>query len=485
MEPDETITVASYKSIHFGIDLIEAALNQLHFLKTVDKRRGLFQVPVLRRALRRYEKYWLDLAAENNDKVLIAPLDIEWIWHCHMLSPICYEKDCKNLVGKTINHVLVKDKDRQRQLEVSRKLWESKYPELPFEVSIEHTEDETPEEEREDTELWESKLSYDVIAAAIRQAVFNYQVSLPHFFDKQFLRQAVKRYKKMLYLKIQHPGVFFVPCYDNDLIWHSHQLHPLIYKKDTERVLGKMFNHDDSVNDRTSGSRLLRAEAKTRQLWQETYNESFSRNGAMYRGDPPMGQLHRLRKTDVKSFSTKKTNIKLDNIHIDNLPEIIKSYKLKVQYVSNDKEGPVILNFKGPPNSWDKKKGMDFEFDTKDYNYLKFKLIHQPKRMCFSATIETAEAKFHVLPLAESSNGCTTELTETLLLNEEKNIKLNFNGSIKVYDKPGPCYLFLKNGSFDRRYCIMPENIRQMWGPIPLPKLPAGQDNHCVVASHK
>jgi hypothetical protein len=23
----------------------------------------------------------------------------------------------------------------------------------------------------------------------------------------------------MLYLKVQYPGIFFVPCYDNDLIW--------------------------------------------------------------------------------------------------------------------------------------------------------------------------------------------------------------------------------------------------------------------------
>lgn len=485
MDSEETITVASYKSIHFGVDIIEGALNHLQFLKNINKHRSLFHAPLLRRALRRYEQFWLELAAEHNEKVLTAPLDIEWIWHCHMLSPICYEKDCKNLVGKTVNHVIVKDKERQKHLETSKKLWESKYPDTPFEINIDQNEDESPEEERDSVEMWESKLTYDVVSAAIRQSAFNYQVSLPHYHDKNFLRQAVKRYKKLLFLKVQHPGLFFVPCYDNDLIWHTHQLHPLVYKKDTERILGKMFNHDDSVNDRSSGSRLLRAESKTKQFWQETYNESFSRNGAMYRGDPPMGQLHRLSSSDVMSFSTKRAKVKLDNIQIENLPEIIKSYKLKVQYVSNDKEGPVILNFKGLPSHWDKKKGIEFEFDTKDYNYLKFKLIHQPKRMCFSATIETAEAKFHVLPLAESNTGCDTELSETLVLNEEKNITLNFNGNIHVYDKPGPCFLFLKNGNFDRKYCIMPENIRQLWGPIPLPRLPAGQDNNCVVASHK
>jgi hypothetical protein len=62
----------------------------------------------------------------------------------------------------------------------------------------------------------------------------------------------------------------------------------------------------------------------------------------MYRGDPPTGQLHKLSHSDVTSFSTKKANIKLDTIQIDNLPEVIKSFKLKVQYVSNDNSCPVL-----------------------------------------------------------------------------------------------------------------------------------------------
>jgi hypothetical protein len=50
-----------------------------------------------------------------------------------MLSPVCYEKDCKDLIGKTANHVILKDKDRQKHLDISRKLWEAKYPNEPFE----------------------------------------------------------------------------------------------------------------------------------------------------------------------------------------------------------------------------------------------------------------------------------------------------------------------------------------------------------------
>ena len=60
--------------------------------------------------------------------------------------------------------------------------------------------------------------------------------------------------------------MFIVPCYDIDLMWHTHQLFPLKYKEDMERILGKIFNHDDSVNDRSEGSRLNNADRLTRQV---------------------------------------------------------------------------------------------------------------------------------------------------------------------------------------------------------------------------
>ena len=54
-------------------------------------------------------------------------------------------------------------------------------------------------------------------------------------------------------------------------------------------LLGKMMNHDDSVNDRAEGSRLSNAATSTRQLWARAYGEGapWSVDGAMYRGPPP------------------------------------------------------------------------------------------------------------------------------------------------------------------------------------------------------
>jgi hypothetical protein len=38
-----------------------------------------------------------------------------------------------------------------------------------------------------------SKLAYDIAAAASRQSVFYYQVSLPHYRDPVFISAAIKR----------------------------------------------------------------------------------------------------------------------------------------------------------------------------------------------------------------------------------------------------------------------------------------------------
>ena len=60
------------------------------------------------------------------------------------------------------------------------------------------------------------------------------QVSLPHYRDAWFLKSAILRYRKYLFLKQSNPDLFLVPCYDFDLVWHSHQLHPHLYKVRTD-----------------------------------------------------------------------------------------------------------------------------------------------------------------------------------------------------------------------------------------------------------
>merc|ERR1719391_1583789 len=76
-----------------------------------------------------------------------------------------------------------------------------------------------------------------------------------------------------------------------DIVWHTHQVNPQIYMEDMARILGRPLNHDDSVNDRSPGSKLTTTSAVTVDLWRETFGESFAQPGAMYRGQPPRGKL--------------------------------------------------------------------------------------------------------------------------------------------------------------------------------------------------
>ena len=270
----------------FGIDLIKAARNELSFLKQVDEYPNLNTGPVLKNAIRRYKALWLPLASkeqpdngvERDNSFLAAPLDIAWVWHVHMLAPIHYEQDCLTIVSKLVDHTTLSNDQREDGLRKAKRIWNKLYPMEPFEVDLSQFPAEITE--------YKSKIQYNLEHACYRQSKFYYQVSLPHYNDDKFLRKAVERYGYHLQLTKQHPEVFMVPCYDVDLIWHAHQLHPINYKKATTELLGKTLHHDDEATDRNPGSKLYDSEMKTRAVW-EAAGLRFSKPGTLYRGDPP------------------------------------------------------------------------------------------------------------------------------------------------------------------------------------------------------
>lgn len=80
---------------------------------------------------------------------------------------------------------------------------------------------------------------------------------------------------------------FCVPTYDIDLIWHTHQLHPISYCKDLSRAVGKILEHDDMDSDRTKGKKLDTGFSGTTKQWEETFGTRYWKAGAMYRGGMP------------------------------------------------------------------------------------------------------------------------------------------------------------------------------------------------------
>ena len=262
-----------------GIDLIQAAKDELEFLKLVDEFPNLCKGPVVKNAIRRYELYWLPFAAGSGTvSFQAAPLDIAWVWHAHMLAPYHYEQDCLNIIFTVLDHSPLNSTQRNMALQLTKDRWYEVYPEEPFEVDL-----------TKPTTLltdYQSRIQYNLEEACYRQFKFYYQVSLPHFSDDLFLKSAVERYEHHLQLKRLHPDVLMVSCYDFELIWRAHQLHPLNYKHTITELLGKPLHHDDTTTGRTLGAKFYDSEMNTRAVW-DAAGLRFAKAGAMYRGDPP------------------------------------------------------------------------------------------------------------------------------------------------------------------------------------------------------
>ena len=85
------------------------------------------------------------LAHSSVTEEIAAPLDIAWVWHVHMLSPVSYEKDCNEVVSTLVDHKVLVGNKRKRGLEKARVLWKQLYPSEPFEVDLTTTIGHVPD----------------------------------------------------------------------------------------------------------------------------------------------------------------------------------------------------------------------------------------------------------------------------------------------------------------------------------------------------
>jgi hypothetical protein len=225
--------------IPISVELTETAVHLWEFLKLIDNYPWLYEGLHVHNAVRRYEVYWLHLVAKIDPRYpLAAPLDIEWVWYVHMLSPYAYNRDCLHRFGQVLDHRITSAKDRNIGLNNARGIWEKAYPKEEFSLDL------TAPPEITDT--FTSKFSYDLFAAIFRQRFFNYQVALNHYRDLKFLEKGTKRYKDFLRAKLQDPDLILNGCFDVQLIWHAHLVHPTLYRDDTRKVFGEMLGHYDT-----------------------------------------------------------------------------------------------------------------------------------------------------------------------------------------------------------------------------------------------
>ena len=260
-----------------GIDLIQAAKNELEFLEEVSTYPNLSSGPLVRNAITRYELFWLPLASQylSDAQLAAPPLDVAWVWHAHMLAPHYYQQDCQNILSKVLDHSPLDRTQRDRVQNDVEGLWRQTYPDEPFHVDLTKPPAMATS--------YPSNIQYNLEEACSRQFKFIYQVSLPHYKDELFLKMAVERYVHHLGLMRLHRDEFMVPCYDLDLIWHTHRLYPVSYNQSVKELLGTPLYHDDTMN---LGSKLYDSKLKTTAVW-EAVGLQYAKPGAMYRGEPP------------------------------------------------------------------------------------------------------------------------------------------------------------------------------------------------------
>ncbi|MCD9645479.1 hypothetical protein HAX54_034440 [Datura stramonium] len=343
MEMEQQLEWNEAQKIEINVDLVAAAKQHIEFLATLDRNRWLNEGPGLNIAIYRYYSCWLPLLAKHSDcpffeGPLVVPLDCEWVWHCHRLNPVRYKTDCEQLYGRILdNHNIVSSVKGISKME-TEETWKHFYPNEPYDLdSARALSDNNPAQILKS----EKCSNYDLVSAVKRQSPFFYQVSRPHMTSEIYLKGAVARYKGFLHLirRIRERSIesFSVPTYDIDLIWHTHQLHPISYCKDLVDIMGKVLNHDDTDSDRTKGKKLDTGFSGTTKFWEEMYGLRYWRAGAMYRGNAPSP----LR---ICPYPSNPVSKKTDTFHADHkiihLPEMkVLEVMLEIIGIRNLPEG--------------------------------------------------------------------------------------------------------------------------------------------------
>ena len=290
-----------------------------------------------------------------------------------MLSPLAYERDCNVIVSTLVDHKTIVGGEREAGLQRAKLLWHQLYGNEPFEVDL------TAPVGNEMPHV--SRIQYDIVAACSRQRVINYKVSLPHYGDETFLRDALIRYKHHLRLKQQNLNTFLVPCCDFDLILHAHQVHPLAYRTDTMKILGRVLNHDDSVNDRRPGSKLVTSAKATMKIWND-FGMNFKTGGVTFRGEPPLTIVENRNPIDYSSMAKIGFTYLVDvcEVAIQGLPKpklyLVQisfrgSFGAKGRQLSKETKGPVAYFHESSGNPLTE----SFKFDTSRSNFIQVKSL--------------------------------------------------------------------------------------------------------------
>lgn len=279
--------------------------NLLNFLRKVHTFPSLYlNRAVLKEAVRRYEFFWIPLLASVDHDLalqLVPPLDVEWVHHCHMLSPHRYRRDMVAIVPSSARlenmfaRTLLSDANRDAARKTSSALWALHSTGEPYDVERMLANAPVEASPNDDQQLYvDTRLNFDFFEAAKRQIALHYQVAvMPQYEDTDFIELAVYQYLDcFLRLKKEFPDKKMVPSRAISVAWVTHILHPGLYHDETSALFGEMLPYDGDLDAALTGTDLMLALKDTQLAWAQVFNERGpSTYGELWRGTMTPAEL--------------------------------------------------------------------------------------------------------------------------------------------------------------------------------------------------
>ena len=260
-------------AITVGVDLMDGALRVFALAEEIEG------VPELAdhfgSASERFHKFMTLLASRTtgfgvvlpmyrDEPCLIPALDILSIWFSLIIRTDLYKAYCLQTFGKLIDRrgpLVVLDKygkalTEDDDLKVAgaiahtQAVWEETFPgETPYHVNLAELWDAVPEPsvERPIPGLARHEYVHDRDwfggLLSIVGPVGHSALQAGH---KPYVARLIRSYERFLYLMAEYPeaqGSVITVAYDADLVWHAHQIHPLVYHMDCMRLLSREAPH--------------------------------------------------------------------------------------------------------------------------------------------------------------------------------------------------------------------------------------------------
>jgi hypothetical protein len=212
----------STTGIRTSVDLVTAGRCHLSFLRlcSATSISDPLDPSLLGRSIRRYEELWMPMAAELPlNEMVLPPLDVHWVWHCHCLNHVHYLNYCNSRFGKLIDRPAIFDEENAEcATERCRQIWELKYPAEPFDLESSCSSDA-------DVEMGSSGICNIVEKCRSLSGLFS-DAFLP---ETVYLVAAKSRYMDFLHLLKQcskegECSRRLVPTADIHFIWLTHQV---------------------------------------------------------------------------------------------------------------------------------------------------------------------------------------------------------------------------------------------------------------------